>query len=196
MAKKEKTSADEKFTDVDFPLFPALEALDRKDYGWFDKLTVEQQRGFTPFMLLSWMSTIQGGADLQRYYLQSANYTTNKHLFNDTVMDHKKLQWLMLCAISPGMGKQYHKYLPQIKRKVSLLQEPAKISEIKDYFKKVYPKADSEIINEVSEEYTRVQKRKFYLAQLFPDLKHEDIEVLNNLITDEDITQYEKDRGN
>jgi hypothetical protein len=196
MAKKEKLSADEKFTDVDFPLFPALEALDRKDYGWYDRLTVEQQKGFTPFMLLTWMSTIQGKADLQRYYVQSATYAANKHMFNDTIMDHKKLQWLMLCAISPGLGKQYHKYLPQIKRKVSLLQEPAKLSDIKDYFKKVYPKTDDETIVAVSEEYTRVQKRKFYLAQQFPELKHEDIELLNELVTDEDIKKYEEDRGN
>lgn len=195
MATK-KSSSDEKFTDIDFPLFPALEALDRKDYGWYDRLTAEQQKGFVPFMVLTWMSTITGNPDLQRYYIQSSTLAANKYLFNDTIMDHKKLQWLMMCAISPGMGKQFHKYLPQIKRKVTLLQEQAKLADVKEYFKKVYPNTDSATINEVSAEYTRIQKRKCYLAECFPHLKQDDIETLNELVTDEDINKYEKERGN
>ena len=39
-------------------------------------------------------------------------------------------------------------------------------------------------------------KRKTYLAEVFPNLKYEDIETLNQIITDEDIKQYERDRGN
>ncbi len=46
---KQKTSTDEKFTDIDFPLFDALAALDKKDYEFFDRLTLEQQKGFSPF---------------------------------------------------------------------------------------------------------------------------------------------------
>ena len=35
-----------------------------------------------------------------------------------------------------------------------------------------------------------------YLSQVYPNIKIEDVEVLNQLITDMDIEQYEKDRGN
>jgi hypothetical protein len=48
---------------------------------------------------------------------------------------------------------------------------------------------------EISEEFTRIQKRKFKLAQLFPDLKVSDIEVLNEVVSDEQIIEYEKDLG-
>lgn len=192
---KQKTSSDEKFTDIDFPLFDALAALDKKDYGFFDRLTVEQQKGFTPFMLLNWISVVSGASDLQRYYLQNTDYTANIHMFNENIIKHNKLQWLMLCTVSPNMGKQYHKWIPHIKRNYTLLLEPAKQKEIQDYFTKVYPKTDTALLGEISAEFTRIQNRKYKLAKLFPDLKISDIETLNEILSDEQITEYEKDLG-
>lgn len=192
---KQKLSADEKFTDIDFPLFDALAALDKKDYEFFDRLTVEQQKGFTPFMLLHWLSAVTGVPDLQRYYLQNTDYAANKHIFHENIIKHNKLQWLMLCAVSPAMGKQYHKWIPHIKRNYTLLLEEAKAKEVQDYFSKVYPNTEKQLLSEISQEYTRMQKRKFKLAKLFPDLKVSDIETLNEIVTDEQITEYEKDCG-
>jgi hypothetical protein len=40
------------------------------------------------------------------------------------------------------------------------------------------------------------QRKKMHLAEIYPHLKIADIEVLSQTVTDEDITQYEKDRGN
>jgi hypothetical protein len=192
---KQKLSADEKFTDIDFPLFDALAALDKKDYEFFDRLTVEQQKGFSSFMLLHWLSAVTGIPDLQRYYLQNTDLAANKHMFHENIIKHNKLQWLMLCAVSPGMGKQYHKWIPHIKRNYTLLLEEAKQKEVQDYFSKVYASADKNLLVEISEEFTRIQKRKFKLAQLFTDLKVSDIEVLNEVVSDEQIIEYEKDLG-
>lgn len=192
---KQKLTAEEKFTNIDFPLFDALLALDKKDYDFFDKLTTEQQKGFSPFMLIHWLSTVSGVSDLQRYYLQNTDYTANKHIFHENIIKHNKLQWLMLCAVSPGMGKQFHKWIPHIKRNYTLLLEEAKTKEIHDYFSKVYPNTKKEVLSEISEEFTRIQKRKYKLAQLFPDLKVSDIETLNEIVTDEQISEYEKDCG-
>jgi hypothetical protein len=193
---KQKLTAEEKFTNIDFPLFDALAALDKKDYGFFDRLTTEQQKGFSPFMLLHWLSTVSGVSDLQRYYLQNTDYTANKNMFHENITKHNKLQWLMLCAVSPGMGKQFHKWIPHIKRNYTLLLEEAKAKEIQDYFAKVYPNTQKEVLSEISEEFTRIQKRKYKLAQLFPNLKVSDIEILNEVVTDEQISEYEKDCGN
>lgn len=192
---KTKLSADEKFTDIDFPLFDALAALDKKDYNFFDKLTVEQQKGFSPFMLLNWLSTVTGVADLQRYYLQNTDYSANTYMFNENIIKHNKLQWLMLCTVSPNMGKQYHKWIPHIKRNYSLLLEQAKQKDIQDYFSKVYPKTETSLLKEISVEFTRIQNRKYRLAQLFPDLKISDIETLNEIISEEQIIEYEENLG-
>lgn len=57
---KAKTPIDEKFEKIDFDLFEALAAIDRKDYGYYDRLTEEQQRKFSPYMMVRWMSSMKG----------------------------------------------------------------------------------------------------------------------------------------
>lgn len=191
-----KQPVENKFEHQDFDLFQALTALDKKEYNYYDKLTEEQKKKFTPFMLIVWLSCVKGVTDLQRYYVLSIEHHANKYMFNEFVQKHPKLQWLMLCAASPGVGKQFHQYLPHIKEKVSQLREIAKQKDMEEYFKKIYPKVDEATLKEVSIQFVNEQKRKVYLAKKFPDLKHSDIEVLQVLVTDETIKQYEYDSGN
>lgn len=194
--KKVVVAKDEKFEKQDFNLFEALAALDKKDYGYYDRLTPEQQKKFVPFMLIHWMSAIKGSGDLSRYYVMSTNEHANKYLFNERIMKNPKLQWLMLCASSPGLGKQFHQWIPHIKERVSKLREPAKTKDIKEYFKKVYKGASDNDLTELSEVFVETHKRKMYLAEKFPNMKFEDIELLSELITDDDIHEYEKELGN
>lgn len=196
MATKKSTPIDEKFVAQDFDLFDALTAMDKKDYGYYDRLTEEQQKKFVPYMMTHWMSAIKGSGDVQGYYLRSVDYHANKHLFNEYVQKHPKLQWYMLCASSPGLGKQFHQWIPHLGSKVTSLKEPAKAKEIKEYYTKIYPKVDSDDIDEIAKAFVVEHKRKCYLAETFPNLKQSDIEILSQLVTDEDIKQYEKDRGN
>jgi hypothetical protein len=196
MATKKTTPTEEKFEGQDFNLFDALLAMDKKDYGYYDRLTEEQQKKFVPYMMTHWMSAIKGSGDVQGYYLRSVDYHANKHLFNEYVQKHPKLQWYMLCASSPGLGKQFHQWIPHLGSKVTSLKEPAKVKDIKEYYTKIYPKVDSDDIDEIAKQFVVEHKRKCYLAETFPNLKQSDIEVLSQLVTDEDIKQYEKDRGN
>jgi hypothetical protein len=194
--KKASVPKDEQLEKQDFPLFDAIAALDKKDYDYYDRLTPEQQRKFVPFMLIKWLSYVKGSSDVAGYYAMSTEYYANKYFFNEYVSKHPKLQWYMMCAASPGKGKQYHQWLPQIKERVSLLKEPAQVKEIKEYFTKIYPKANSEDLTEYSKAFVQEQRKKMHLAEIYPHLKIADIEVLSQTVTDEDITQYEKDRGN
>lgn len=196
MATKKSTPTDEKFEKQDFDLFKALEALDKKDYSYYDRLTDEQQRKFVPFMMTHWMSQIKSSGELSGYYVMSVNHYANEHLFNENVMKHPKLQWLMLCASSPGLGKQFHQWVPHLSSKVASLKETPKEKEVREYFSKIYPKASEANLYAISEAFVLEHKKKVYLAQQFPNLKHEDIETLANLITDDDIRKYEQDRGN
>ena len=193
---KEKLSADEKFTKQDFDLFEALTAIDKKDYSYFDKLTPEQQRKFVPFMLIHWVSAIKGNKDLQSYYLQSTDYHANKYLFNENVQKHPKLQWLMLCAASPGIGKQFHQWIPHIRAGVTKLKDMPKTKEMKEYFKKVYPKSSDSDLTAISAVFVDNQRKKMYLASKFPEMKFDEIELLSEIITDEDIKKYEEAFGN
>jgi hypothetical protein len=193
---KEKLSTDEKFTKQDFDLFEALTAIDKKDYSYYDRLTPEQQRKFVPFMLIHWVSAIKGNKDLQSYYLQSTDYHANKYLFNENVQKHPKLQWLMLCAASPGIGKQFHQWIPHIRAGVTKLKDMPKTKEMKEYFKKVYPKSSDSDLTTISAVFVDNQRKKMYLASKFPEMKFDEIELLSEIITDQDIAKYEEDSGN
>ena len=193
---KEKLSADEKFEKIEFDLFEAIAAVDRKDYSYYDRLTPEQQRKFVPFMMIHWISAIKGNSELQNYYLQSTEYHANKYLFNESVQKNPKLQWLMLCAASPGLGKQFHQWIPHIRDRVSKLKESPKAKEIKDYYKKVYPKSSDSDLNAVAEVFVDNHRKKMYIANRFPEMKFDEIELLSDLITDKDIEEYERELGN
>lgn len=194
--KKQATPKDEKFEKQDFNLFEALAALDKKDYNYYARLTPEQQKKFVPFMMIHWMSAIKSSGDLARYYVISTNEHANTYLFNESVMKHPKLQWYMLCASSPGLGKQFHQWIPHIKERVSKLREPAKTKDIKEYYKKIYKTASANDLDLLSEVFVENHKRKMYLAERFPNMKFEDIELLGDIITDEDIDKYEQELGN
>jgi len=193
---KKKSSTEEKFTNQDFELFSAIEALDKKNYGYFSQLTEEQQRKFVPHMLLNWMSTISGAELLSRYYLLNTDASANKHMYNERVQNHPELQWLMLCAVSPGHGKQFHKYIPHIRSRITALKEPAKVQEIQDYFTKIYPKADAQVLKECSETFVANHAIKYKLAQIYPDMKLSDIEILSNTVTQADLDEYDRQSGN
>ena len=199
-AKKSEVEKEDKLESQDFDLFKALEALDRKDYGYYDRLTPEQQKKFVPFQLIQWMSAVKGKRDLQLYYLQSTELHANKYLFDYMIGSkehpHYKLQWMMLCAASPGIGKQFHQYIPKIGERVSLLKEPAKAKDIEKYYKKIYPKASDNDVKEVTQVFVTEQKKKYVLGNMFPNMKIDEIELLSTLVTDDDIKKYERDSGN
>lgn len=85
--------------------------FDRKNRDFFDELTPEEQKKFSPYLMIRWGSAVEGGPDMQAYYLMSTNERLNKNFFDISTTQHKKLQWLLATTVSPGLGKQYHKWL-------------------------------------------------------------------------------------
>lgn len=76
-------------------------------------------------------------------------------------------------------------------------ENEAKTADIKEYFKKIYPSSVSENdLKELAGAYVEEHKRKMYLATKFPSMKICDIELLSQLVTDDEIEEYEKDFGN
>lgn len=90
--------------------------FDQKDRTFFDSLDDEEKKKFAPFLMIRWGAAVEGSADLQAYYLMSCNEKLNKHFFDISTSQHKKLQWLLATTVSPGMGKQYHKWLAAKKK--------------------------------------------------------------------------------
>lgn len=104
MAKKTVKSEDE------ISLDNVLPAVDRKDINWWETLTSTQQKKFPAWLYMRYTSSVNGNSDLARYYLLATNERVNKK-FSD-LKGHDKLRYLLMTATSPGMGKQYHSFLP------------------------------------------------------------------------------------
>lgn len=184
-----------KFEQQDFDLFQALSAIDAKNYEWFNTLTEDQRKKFVPYMLAYWTSAVKANHEIASYYLVSTDVAVNKHLFNEKVMDHPELQWKMLCASSPGIGKQFHQWIPHLSNKIGSLKSRSTVKEIKEYFQKIYRGQNSEVINQCAEEYVANQNHQYKLAQLYPNLKHDDLVALAALTTESDIKEYEAELG-
>jgi hypothetical protein len=199
-AKKPKELKEDTLEKNDINLFEVIAAIDNKDYDYYDKLTNEQKKKIVPHILIQWISALQGNKNLQASYLKRVECYANKHFHNYMIAskghDNAKLQWLMLCAASPRAGKVYHKYIPKISERVSLLKENATVSDIKKYYQKIYPNANENAIDEVSKEFVFQQKKKVVLGKIYPALKIDEIELLSTIVTDDDIKQYERDSGN
>lgn len=93
--------------------------FDLKDRNFFDSLNDEEKKKFAPFLMIRWGAAVEGNPDLQAYYLVSCNERLNKHFFDISTTQHKKLQWLLATTVSPGMGKQYHKWLAAKKKETA-----------------------------------------------------------------------------
>jgi hypothetical protein len=85
--------------------------FDLKNRAFYDSLTADEKKKFSPYLMIRWGSLVDGSPDVQAYYLMSTNERLNKHFFDINTTQHKKLQWLLATTVSPGMGKQYHKWL-------------------------------------------------------------------------------------
>jgi hypothetical protein len=93
-----------------------MAAFDRKNRGFYDSLTDEEKKKFSPYLMIRYGSTVSGTADLQAYYLMSTNEKLNRHFFDINTAKHKKLQWLMATTVSPGIGTQFHQWIKPKKR--------------------------------------------------------------------------------
>lgn len=190
MARTKKTeAADEKLEKPKFDLFAALAAIDNKDYAWYSRLTPDQQRLFVPYMMLLWVSAVKAGDDLGDYYLRNTDYTANRYFFDETISAHPELQWLMLCASSPGMGKQFHVYIPHLSVAKTNFRESISLSEAREYFEKVGV-SSAEV-----DQYVEHQNRAVKIAKICESLNFDDISLLATVITDEEIEAYYRDSG-
>lgn len=102
----------------EIPLFDMLNAIDRKDKGFYDRLPEEQRKKFSPWMALQWASS---GTD----FVDGAHLliATNGYLNKDFALlsKHPKLFWLLLSMC--GTGRTKHVFPPVAKPKKNKIQE-------------------------------------------------------------------------
>lgn len=86
-----------------------LSAVDTKKYNFYDSLTDEEKKSFSPFILMRYMSSSQGDRDIQEWFLEMTNELVNKNHW-DLSKNHKALLWKLFAGVGTG-ASAYHPYL-------------------------------------------------------------------------------------
>ena len=105
---------------------PAIElkevmgALDKRKRDWYDNLTDEKRKAFSPWMMMRYASSVQGRN--AAHYLLMVNDLVNKDF--SSISKHPELQWKLMSAC--GTGKvEFHPYIkpPTARKKKNQLTE-------------------------------------------------------------------------
>jgi hypothetical protein len=86
-----------------------LNAVDRKAYDFYDDLTDEEKKAFSPYILMRYTASVQGDREIQEWFLEMTNEMVNKNHW-DLSKEHKALLWKLFAATGAGVSC-YHPYL-------------------------------------------------------------------------------------
>jgi hypothetical protein len=128
--------------------------FDSKNRQFFDELSDEERKKFSPFLMIRYGSSVSGSRDLQEFYLIATNERLNKRFFAVNTTHHKKLQWLMATTVSPGLGNFRHNWIAPSKKQ-----------------------AGSGTIRK-------------QLAELFPDYRDDELDLLAQITTKQELDTY------
>lgn len=97
---------------AEVPLFPMLNALDKGDKSFYSTLPPEQQKVFSPWLAMRWLSSTEGRN--AEHYLLMTNDLVN-HDFT-SLIKHPELQWKIMTLCGVGTS-QKHAWIPPGKKK-------------------------------------------------------------------------------
>ncbi|NBO28711.1 MAG: hypothetical protein EBX47_10760 [Synechococcaceae bacterium WB8_1B_057] len=106
-----------------------LEAVDNRNYNFYNSLTDEEKKEFSPYILMRYVSNVSGEEFLQEWYIERTNELVNKNHWA-LGKNHKSLLWQLFAAIGVG-STQYHPYLA--------LGKKQKKNKIENLLAEIYP---------------------------------------------------------
>lgn len=115
----------EKFLDIK----QMMRAVDLRDKSWFQNLSQEQQKLYSPYMTLKWSASVKSETFFEEHYVEMINELVNKHMWTLS-KNHKNLLW-KLNAMCGSTVNQYHQWIYPKKKKAS---EKSKMKELQEYY--------------------------------------------------------------
>lgn len=92
------------------PLHEMLLALDRRDRGWYSRLSDEQKKAFSPWLTMRYASSVQDNPVLEEHYLLHTNAFCNRNFSAISVKEHAELHWLTMQTAGVGR-KMLHPFI-------------------------------------------------------------------------------------
>lgn len=95
-------------------MFRVLGAVDRRDKEFYDKLSNDERKAFSPYIMLRWVSTVSGNPILEQWYVEETNRMVNINYF--TLAKYPKFMWLMYSQVG-SLQRIKHEYLARTFKK-------------------------------------------------------------------------------
>jgi hypothetical protein len=86
-----------------------LRAVDTRDKDFYDSLSDQEKKEFSPYILMRYVSNVQGDQDVQEWFLEMTNEMVNKNHWTLS-KNHKPLLWKLFAGCGTGVSA-YHPYL-------------------------------------------------------------------------------------
>ena len=114
------------------PLQEVMNALDTRDYEWYNNLSDEKKKAFSAWMMMRYASSVEGASG--PLYLYYVNECVNKD-FSD-ISKHPELQWKLMATCGQGKKKRHYYVKPPTSRK--------KKDRISEFLLTIYPHLKSD----------------------------------------------------
>jgi len=130
-----------------------LTAVNKKDYGFYDRLSEQEKKEFNPYIFMRFISNPDGDADIQSWFIELTNEYINKS-FWDFNNHHKLLLWKLYAVVGVGMPTRYT-FLPMLKKEtvnkfeelIAELNPDMKIQDVKLLAKVMTPEEKSQLFD-------------------------------------------------
>lgn len=143
-----------------------LKAVDTRDHDFYSNLTDEEKKGFSPYILMRYVSNVQGDKDLQEWFLETTNEHVNKNHWTLS-KNHKELLWKLFASTGVG-APMYHPYLAAGKKE--------KIDKIEKLIAEIYPAMKIEDVKLLASMMSEQDKKKLFDDMGFDKKQRKDYE--------------------
>jgi hypothetical protein len=106
-----------------------LNSVDQKNYKFYENLTDDEKKAFSPYILMRYTASVQGDRDTQEWFLEHTNELVNKHHWVLS-KNHKAFLWKLFAGVGTG-ANAYHPYLAAGKK--------GKANKIEKLLVEIYP---------------------------------------------------------
>lgn len=143
-----------------------LNAVDTKNYDFYNNLTDDERKAFSPYILMRYTASVQGDRETQEWFLESTNEYVNKNHWSLS-KNHKPLLWKLFAATGVGVSC-YHPYLAAGKKE--------KANKIEKLLVELYPAMKMEDIKVMASAMTKADRDELFDKMGFDKKQRKDYE--------------------
>lgn len=134
-------------------IFETLAAIDKRDLGFFSRLSDEEQKGFAPPVVLRWASAVSDGSTSE-ITAWLVNERVNINFWE--IADHPELQFKLMASCGQGRG-QRHQWVPMVGR-------AKKSDRVRDFLIQFWPDANDTELDIIFGQFTDDTFEEFVLS--------------------------------